>query len=100
MAISNKYKDTLDDLIDSSDIEFPDHPDSSNWLRLIDIKGSRNTPKFRDGSPTFLEKDCLDENILIMSLEPAPKIRDSQVHQCHDIATLSAKNGRAQYGKG
>ena len=34
-----------------------------------------------------------------MSLEPAPKIQDSQVHQCYNIATLDTKNGRAQYDK-
>ena len=28
--ILNQYKDTLDNLIDSSDTESPDHPDSSN----------------------------------------------------------------------
>ena len=97
-AIFNKYKDTLDNLIDSSNIESPDYPDSSNWLRLID-KGLYNTLKSKDGSPTFLEEDCLDEDISITSLEPTSKIQDSQVHQCHDVAILGAKNGRAQYGK-
>ena len=72
-VISNKYKDSLDDLIDSSNTKSLDYPDSSNWPRFID-KGSRNTPKSKDGSPTFLEEDCLNEDILITSLEPAPKI--------------------------
>ena len=79
VAISNKYKNTFDDLIDSSDIASPDHPDSWNWPGLID-KRSRNTPKSKNGSPTFLEKNCLDEDILITSLKLAPKIWDFQVH--------------------
>ena len=74
-AIPNKYKDTLDNLIDSSDIEFPYYLDFLNQLELID-KGSRNMPKSKDNSPTFLEKDCLDKNILNTSLESALKIQD------------------------
>ncbi len=35
-AIPNKYKDTLDDFIDSSDTESPDRPDSLGWPRLVD----------------------------------------------------------------
>ena len=72
-AIFNKYKDTFDNLIDSSNIESLNYLDSPNWLELID-KRSCNIPKSRDGSLTFLEKDCLDKDILIMSLEPALKI--------------------------
>ncbi len=41
----------------------------------------------------------LDENVSITSLEPAPKIQDSPIHQHHDVATLGAKDGRAQYRK-
>ncbi len=36
----------------------------------------------------------MDEDV---PLEPAPKIRASQVHECHDIAPLNPKSGRAQY---
>ena len=72
-AILNKYKETLDDLIDSSDIESPDYPDSPNRPELND-KGLRNTAKSRDGSPNFSIKDCLNEDISITSLESAPKI--------------------------
>ena len=75
----NKYKDTFYALIDSSDTESSDHLDFPNQPELID-KGSRNAPKSREGSSTFLELDCLDKNILIMLLEPIPKIKDSQVH--------------------
>ncbi len=95
-AIFNKYKDTLDNFIDSSDIKSPNWLDSPDRLRLID-KGSRNTPRFRGGSPTLLKENRLDKDILVTLLELAPKIRTSQVYQHHDIASLSLKSGRAQY---
>ena len=66
-AIPNKYKNTLDNLIDSSDAESLDYPDSPNRPGLID-KGLCNTLKSRDGSLTFLEENRLDENILITLL--------------------------------
>ncbi len=94
MAIPNKYKDTLDDHIDSSDTKSPDWPDFPDRPGLID-KGSRNTPRSRGGSPTLLEEERLDEDV---PLEPAPKIQASQVHERHDVAPLSPKSGRAQYG--
>ena len=72
-AIFNKYKDILNDLIDSSNTKFLDCPDFLNWLQLID-KRSRNIPKSRGGSSTFLEKNCLDEDVLITLLELASKI--------------------------
>ena len=72
-AIPNKYKDILDDLINNSNIESPDYLNFLNYLGLID-KGSCNASKFRDSSPTFLEEDCLDNNISITLLELAPKI--------------------------
>ncbi len=79
MAISNKYKDTLDDLIDSSDIEFsdwpnsPNRPDSPDWPGLFN-KGSRNAPRSRGNSLTLLEEDYLDEDVLVTSLDLVPKI--------------------------
>ncbi len=73
IAIPNKYKDTLDDLIDSSDIESPDRPDSPDWPGLID-KGSRNAPRSRSGSLTLSEEDCLDEDVPVTSLKPVPII--------------------------
>ena len=98
VAIPNKYKNTLHDLIDSLDTEFSNYLNFANRAELIN-KGSYNAPKSRDSLPTFLEKDCLDENISITLLEPAPKIQDLQVHQRHNIITLSAKSGKTQYEK-
>ena len=92
IAIPNRYKDTLSDLIDSSDAE------SLDWLRPID-KVSRNTP-MSEGSPTeLLEGDCLDKDISNGSLRLAPKTRNSQVYQRHDIAPLGFKSRRSQYGR-
>ena len=90
--------DTFDDLIDSSDTKSPNHLKSSIWPGFIN-KGSRNVPKSKDSSPTFLEKDCLDKNISTTSLESILKIRDFQVYQRYDVATLGAKSGRVQYKK-
>ncbi len=95
-AIFNKYKDILDNFIHSSDTESPDRPDSLNRPGLID-KRSHNTPRSRSDSSTFLEEDCLDENVPVMSLELVPKIQASQVHQCHDVVSLGPKSKRAQY---
>lgn len=74
VAISNKYKDTLDDFINSSDKEF------SNWLESIDkelcnVKSERSLIGHS-------ERDCrLDsENILEMLLGLEPKIQDFQVY--------------------
>ena len=93
-AIPHKYKDPYDDLIDSSDTESPDWPDSLDRPGLID-KGSRNAPRFRDGLPTLLEGDFLDKDVPVTSLEPASKIPASQVHQGHDIVSLGCKSRRA-----
>lgn len=101
MAIPNKYKDTLDDLIDSSDTESPDQPESPDRLGPID-KGTRNAPRSRGASPSLSEEeeDRLDEDVLVTSLKLAPKTRDSQVYKRHDVAPLGPKSGRAQYGEG
>ncbi len=72
-AIPIKYKDTLNDFINSSDIESPDRPDSPDRPGLID-KGLRNALRSRGGSPTLSEEDRLDKDVPVTSLEPAPKI--------------------------
>ena len=56
MAIFNKYKNTLDDLIDSSNAESP------NWPGPID-KGSRNASRSENSLTELLEKDCLNKNV-------------------------------------
>lgn len=56
VTISNKYKDTFDNLIDSSDAISPD------WLGLIDKK-LRNTPKSKSNPMGLSKRGCLDKNI-------------------------------------
>ena len=73
VAIYNKYKNTLDDLINSSDTASLDYTNSSNWPRLIHKK-LYHAHKSKDGSPTFIEQDCFNKDVLITSLEPASKI--------------------------
>ncbi len=67
-AIPSKYKDTLDDLIDSSDEKSPDQ------LGPIH-KGSRNALRSKGSSIGLLEGDCcLDsEDVSDTSLGLAPK---------------------------
>ena len=69
MAISNKNKDTLDDLINSLDTEFLNRPELIN-------KEICNAPRSKNASPSLLEENCLDGNILVSSLKLAPKIQD------------------------
>lgn len=67
MAISNKYKNTLDNFINNSDTK------SLDWPGLID-KGSHNMPKSKSSLTIFLEEYCLDKDISITLLEPIPNI--------------------------
>lgn len=73
-AILNKYKDTLDNRIDSPDTKFLDWSDSPYRPGLID-KRSRNVPGSKSGSLTLSEEYCLDKNVLVTLLEPTLKIR-------------------------
>ena len=98
-AIPNKYKNTLDNLIDSSNTKFLNQSESLDRLGPID-KGTHNVPRYRGTSPSLLEEDCLDKNVLVTFLELAPKTQDFQVYKCHDVASLGPKSGRAQYEKG
>lgn len=68
MAIPNRYQDTLDDFINSSDVE------SSNWVGSIN-KRSRNLPQSKNSLIRLLERDCLDKNVLDRSLWLALKIK-------------------------
>lgn len=89
VAIPNKYKNTLDDRINNSDINSLDQPNFPDLLGLID-KRLPNMPRSRNGLSTLLKKESLDEDI---------EIPDSQVHQYYDIASLDPKSWRVQYGK-
>ena len=55
-------------------------------------------PRSRGRSPTLSEKNCLDVDIPVISLEPAPKIQASQVHHLYNITPLHLKSSRTQYG--
>ena len=72
-AILNKYKNTFDDLIDSLNTEFLDPPNFLKQPKIID-KRSRNALRSKNNLTTLSEKDYLDKNILVMSLELMLKI--------------------------
>lgn len=93
-AIPNKYKNTLDDLINSSDTKSPDQPKSPDWPKPID-KGTHNARRFKGALLSLSKEDCLDKDVLVTSLGLAPKIRDSQIYKCHDIPPFGPKSGRA-----
>lgn len=69
VTISNQYKDTLDDLIDSSD------PEPPKWLKPI-LQKPRNAPRPEDSSSDLLDNDCSDENVPDRSLQMASKTGD------------------------
>lgn len=98
-TIPNRYKDTLNDLIDSSNIESSDWPNSSDRTGLIN-KGSCNTFRPSDGSSTLSKDDRLHDNISVTSLELMSRIQDFIIYQHHDVITFSPKSRRAQYRKG
>lgn len=66
MAIFHKYKDTLDDLIDSSDIKFLD------WLGQNN-QGSCNALRSKSSSMSFSKRDYLNKDVFNMPLGLAPK---------------------------
>lgn len=70
IVISNTYKDTLNNFINSSDLEFS--------LRLIGKK-SCNAPRSKDILIDFSKKNCLDKDVLTSnkSLRLVPKTRNS-----------------------
>ena len=69
VAIPNQYKDTLDDLIDSSD------PKSSDWAGPID-KRSRNAPMSKGSLADLSEGNCADKNLSDRLSRLAPKTQD------------------------
>ena len=86
MAISNQYKNTLDDLIDSLD------PDSPDLAGLIDEK-FRNALMSKGSSEDCSKGDCLNEDLPNRLSRLASKTKDSQVRQRRVFAS------RAGYGK-
>lgn len=90
--IFNRYKNTLDDFINSSDIE------SLDSLKQSD-KESCNTSRSKSSLINLSKEDCLDKNILDMPLGLAAEIENSQIPQYYDIQILDLKNGRIQYEK-
>lgn len=78
MTIPNQYKDTLDDYIDSSDLE------SRDQARPID-ESSRITPMSEGSSANLSKKNSLNENLPHRSLWLVPKIEDSQLRPCYVI---------------
>lgn len=67
MAFSNRYKDTLNKLIDSSDLE------SSNWARSIDNK-FYNAQILENNLANFSKRDFLNKNLPNKSSQLAHKI--------------------------
>ena len=78
MPIPNQYKDTLDDLIDSS------NPKSPDWVEPID-KRFCNASMSESSSADFSEGDCLDEDFLDKSSRLAPKTENLKVRQSRVI---------------
>lgn len=87
VAISNKYKDIQNNLIDRLDKEFSDLP------KLID-KESCNPLKSKNSSMGLSKRNYyLDgENVLNILLRLAPKTRGSQVYQRYDVILFSLKS--------
>lgn len=102
--IPNKYKETFDNLIQYSNTESsdwpdsPDGPDFQHQPEPID-KRSCNAPRSRGCLSIFLKKDCLDEDVLVTSLESALMIRDFQMHQCHNVVLFGPKSRKTQHEK-
>lgn len=93
MVISNRYKDNLDDFINSSDLELPD------WLRRID-KRLFNVPRSIDNSTRLLKKSCLDKNVSdYQSAKWVPKTENSQIYYHHENALLSPISKKEYYEK-
>ena len=79
VAIPNRYKDTLDNLIDNSDPESPDRAGP------IDER-SCNVPISGGSLADRSEGDCLDKDLPDKSSQLEPKIENSQVRQRRVVA--------------
>lgn len=83
VAILDKYKNTLNNFINNLNTK------STNCLKLIDKKIS-NMPNFKSSLLTSLEKNCKNENTLVILFELLPKITDLQVHLCNHIVSFNS----------
>lgn len=87
VTISNRYKNSLYNLIDSSGAN------NLDWPNLINKKLC-HIPRIKDSSTRFLEGNCLNKNVLDRSLRLAPKTQDFQVDQGYDIIYFCLKSRR------
>lgn len=71
IAIFNKYKDTFDNLIDSSHTKSPDWLEFPNWSGPMN-KDTCNISRSRNDSTNLSEKDC--KYVLIILYEQVPNI--------------------------
>lgn len=96
MAIFIRYKDTLDDFINNSNVKSLDRP------RAIDKRSrtslwSESSPM--EAGPQLLKGNLLDKDLSDNLLRLATQIRNSLVHQRHDVAPLASSSRRAMNGK-
>lgn len=93
MTISNRYKNTLNNIINKSNLEF--------IPELIDKKLC-NAPRFRSNLTDLLEKNYFNKNVLASdkSSQQVSKIRNFKLYQYYDITLFGLKNRRTQYRKG
>lgn len=78
VTISNQYKDTLDDLIDSLD------PESSDRTGPI-YERSRNVLMSKGSSANLSEEDSLNEDLSDGLSQLAPKTENLQICQCRVV---------------
>ena len=90
VTISNRYKDTLDNLIDSSNPKFPDS------VGPIDEK-FRNALMSKGSSIDLLEGDYLDKDLPDRLLRLTPQTEHLQVRQ-RRVVVPWARYGKSQRG--
>lgn len=87
IILPKRYEDSLDELVESLDIDSLDWTNSLNLLRVID-KRSCNVYKFRSDLLTLIKVHCLDDNIKVISLELTSKIHNSQIYLFHNVSSF------------
>lgn len=88
MAISNRYKNILNNFIDSLNPESLPRPINEKLCK---------TSRLKDGLTRFPKKNCLYENVSASnkSLQLMPKTRNFQSYQRRDILPFGPKSKRA-----